>query len=496
MDKAVPTKVFPQYRLWQFRREQLSEVTKTADSIVVSGSQGDATDNTLQKLISTRQKYEEQWDIFISEMITHSADYSTHKSVHDSVMVEADSAVIGLQPLAAKRLHGTGTSVNTSVNTSQSVARLKLPEIAIPQFSGEEEDWESFWAKFESLVHSRNDIQDTLKFVYLDNAIKGKAKKVISGYQVTAANYPIVVDQLKKHYEDPDRVRRNLCQQLCKLKSPRHDSRELKEFRIEYNYVLESLRQHNRVDDAAWFFIELLLNKLHVDTLEFLFTYHKTRYIDLKQLNEGLEYLCDVLETGKKHNSNIQRKEGNHHRNSEKKPEQKSVWHMKANPTRGCVFCQEVHWSSSCPTYVTVEQRKSRLKSQQLCSKCSSRRHRIEECTVQLKCKLCEGEHWTGLHIEQPSASSHSKRENKPKVTGKTKAVTESRDSDSPKPTQVSKLSAHNRGVALPTAIVRISKGTRFTQQRTFFDISSQESFIRPSVLKELNVSVGNTENL
>ena len=231
MDKAVPTKVFPQYRLWLFRREQLSEVTKTADAIVVSQSQGDATDNTLQELISTLKKYKEQWDQFVQEMITHSADYSLHESVHDSVMVEADSAVIGLQPLAAKRLHGTGTSVNTSVNTSQPVARLKLPEIAIPQFSGEEEDWESFWAKFESLVHSRNDIQDTLKFVYLDNAIKGKAKKVIQGYQVIATNYPIIVDQLKKHYENPDRVRRNLCQQLDGLKRPRHDGKELREFK-------------------------------------------------------------------------------------------------------------------------------------------------------------------------------------------------------------------------------------------------------------------------
>ena len=59
---------------------------------------------------------------------------------------------------------------------------VKLPKIDVPAFNGNILYWKSFWGQFAVAVHTRTNISDTEKLVYLRHSVKeGSAKHVIEG---------------------------------------------------------------------------------------------------------------------------------------------------------------------------------------------------------------------------------------------------------------------------------------------------------------------------
>ena len=59
---------------------------------------------------------------------------------------------------------------------------IKLPKITVPTVNGNILNWTSFWEQFEVTVHSKNNLQDVEKLVYLKDAVKNSpARHVIEG---------------------------------------------------------------------------------------------------------------------------------------------------------------------------------------------------------------------------------------------------------------------------------------------------------------------------
>ncbi|XP_046492903.1 uncharacterized protein [Neodiprion pinetum] len=66
---------------------------------------------------------------------------------------------------------------------------LKLPAAEIPKFDGNHDKWLSFKNTFKSMVDSRTDIDNVIKFTYLRNALQGEALNKLSIYDLSAEHY-------------------------------------------------------------------------------------------------------------------------------------------------------------------------------------------------------------------------------------------------------------------------------------------------------------------
>ena len=106
----------------------------------------------------------------------------------------------------------------------------KLPEIKLPTFSGNFDEWETFWSSFSNNVDSTDDLEQSAKLTYLLQSLEGEPQKIISGLSHTDDNYCIALESWRDRYADPVQRSEVLLQKFFNLPSPRHNVKELRKF--------------------------------------------------------------------------------------------------------------------------------------------------------------------------------------------------------------------------------------------------------------------------
>jgi hypothetical protein len=103
----------------------------------------------------------------------------------------------------------------------------QLPKISLKEFNGDLQNWSQFWQSFTATI-DKTSMDPVLKLTYLVNLLTGKAADEIRGYQLTAENYSIVVDQLKKRYGDDRSLINSLYAELRNLPVSGNKTAELR----------------------------------------------------------------------------------------------------------------------------------------------------------------------------------------------------------------------------------------------------------------------------
>lgn len=148
-------------------------------------------------------------------------------------------------------------------------AKVKLPPIEIPTFTGDPTTWKLFKESFIGLIHNNHKLSPIQKVQYLTSKLQGKAASICSGVDCTGDNYELLWKSLVTRYDDPRSLatfyfNKLMTFQTRKLETPN----KLTEFLDEFCSVVESLRSLKLDNLEDFIILNLALNKLPPETIK------------------------------------------------------------------------------------------------------------------------------------------------------------------------------------------------------------------------------------
>ena len=402
--------------------------------------------------------------------------------------------VLKTSKIAQSQCNPTSNLTDSSLKTSFTI---KLPQIQLPIFDGNELNWLDFRGIFTELIHSNSQLNDIAKFHYLTSCVKdGKAYKFIQPFSISNENYQNAWKNISEHYNNEILIQKLHMKQLYEIKRPiEGSSSSLQQF------VNEIVKHHSsltalKVPVESWdlFLIHHLSERL--DSQSKTVIIKKSSHKELLSFDKFIEILrerCRILDAQKSAQSS----------NTSHQP-QKSDRTSKVSldkPTRvmtvqniNCVFCNENHTLDHCSKFkdnkISPQTRFDIVKKHSLCTNCLTQGHRVFECKSS-PCSLCPLKHHVLLHFGQtrsnirisntPVASNASNSENSNSLPAST--ISKNVLSSS------TKQNTTNTQILLATAVVwaENSFGKR-VQCRALLDSGSQANFLTRNMCKQLSL--------
>ena len=97
--------------------------------------------------------------------------------------------------------------LQTAINEEKALGernRVKLLNLEVPLFDEDILNWRCFWEQFSIAVHSKTNLADTEKLVYLHQSLTdGSAKHIIEGLSRSSDCYVEAIECLKARFDRP-----------------------------------------------------------------------------------------------------------------------------------------------------------------------------------------------------------------------------------------------------------------------------------------------------
>ena len=117
-----------------------------------------------------------------------------------------------------------------SVLSTASNQSHRLPKLALPTFSGNILEWQTFWDSYESAVHQNPSLTNVQKFNYLKAQLQDEALESITGFALSNANYDEAVSVLIERFGQTDKIINAYMQALLEIPQPRSQLASLRKF--------------------------------------------------------------------------------------------------------------------------------------------------------------------------------------------------------------------------------------------------------------------------
>jgi len=168
---------------------------------------------------------------------------------------------------------------------------VKLPKLEVPTFDGDILSWRSFWEQFSVSVHSKLNLSDAEKLVYLQLALKGgSAKQTIEGLSRTGDCYAEAVRCLQDRYDRPRLIHQTHVRMI--LNAPPLKDGSGRELRKLHDTVLQHLRALKAMgyEPSGPFITSALELKLDTNTM-FEWQKHSQDCSDVPHFQKLLEFI-------------------------------------------------------------------------------------------------------------------------------------------------------------------------------------------------------------
>ena len=175
-----------------------------------------------------------------------------------------------------------------------SVAHIvkSTPQLEIPTFSGNYNNWVSFKDLFNETIHKNNGMSDAQKMQYLKSKVKGEAERLIHHLNVTSDNYIVCWDILNQRYNNTKLIFQSYMNTLMSLPVMHQQSVALiKRMHDTAQECLNAIKNLG-VDITSWdpIIVYLLTQKLDTASyIDYMESVNNPR--ELPSLKEYLQYL-------------------------------------------------------------------------------------------------------------------------------------------------------------------------------------------------------------
>ncbi|XP_036150126.1 uncharacterized protein LOC118648036 [Monomorium pharaonis] len=291
---------------------------------------------------------------------------------------------------------------------------LKLPVAELPKFDGSHDKWLSFKNTYLTMIDSRSDIDDLVKFLYLKNTLQGEALNKISVYDTSAANYKLAWGLLVESYE---KKRVLVLKHLDAILDIRPLSKATS---TELARLIDDARQHigmletlqAPVDERM--VVRILERALPRETRD---KWEETITLDeVPGLAPFYKFISEAifrLSTLEQDNTRREATSGKR-RTDSKAPTAKArrvgsgARALVLNATSACVKCKGDHLLYKCPEFETLntQQRWDLVRQNRLCRNCLRVHNGACNST---HCKFCPRFHHSLLHPPRTSSRTANK---------------------------------------------------------------------------------------
>ncbi|UYV71055.1 hypothetical protein LAZ67_8001558 [Cordylochernes scorpioides] len=398
-------------------------------------------------------------------------------------------------------------------STSDVKRQIKLPKFELKKYTGELEEWLSWWSHFEK-IHLDESLSDVDKFEYLIQSmvVGSKAHRLVTSFPLTQKNYNKVIGDLKDRCGDRDMLTELYVRKLLKLviASARSEKRTLAQLYddlVAHLHSLGSLGVDTKSGGGA-FLYPLVESSLPLELIK-IWQRSRTPFKerDYSEIEEGIEHsgakafdkLEGLIEFLKQEVKNAERisfvaegfepslplKQGKRENNPPKIHTASALFVGKTNLP--CLFCdKDNHLSQNCfkAAKMLESDRLKRVQDAKVCFKCLRKNHLKKDCRSFVRCKRCQGPHFEimcrGTSHSQENLNWRSDNRSHNSLAEQNEGISE------PVTAMANQVCTNN--ISLMTLIVKIKGPKRSKMVRVLLDSGSQKSYIRRSLAKELDL--------
>ncbi|XP_055632765.1 uncharacterized protein LOC129773202 [Toxorhynchites rutilus septentrionalis] len=288
------------------------------------------------------------------------------------------------------------SQLHPETSTAHVVPEKQLPKGIQPTFSGDYDEWTSFYDLFTSSVHQNERLTKAQKLVYLKTYTSGRAAALLKHAKIEDRNYEGAMEMLRKRFDRQDQIVTHHIQRFLEIPALTVASaNNLARMHDTADDVRRALQAIQREERDCWL-IHLLLAKLDIDTRQQW--YNRTSTMEATPtLTDFLAYVeqrAYTLETS--------------HVSSAKPvirqpPRSNSFAATSRAPRPTCAICGgPEHKLFFCDRFkaLSVADRFECVTRLGRCHNCLRERHGSNDCCSGT-CKRCSQNHHTLLHEER-----------------------------------------------------------------------------------------------
>ena len=504
-------------RIRNAHRAFVQKTMEGATRILVEQTTDHVEDSSREKLLGLKFTLNERLETIqkLDETILgNTKGRDIEKEVEDSgefcANVYRILARIDLSLEDAKNSAHVGTSPSFIQGTcndnmkSKEGGNMKLPKLELKSFSGNYEEWQSFWDTFESAVNRNTNISRIQKFTYLKSCVTGAAESAISGLPLTEDNYETAIDILRDRFGKPQLLISNHMEALLKLPivSSVHETKNLRGLYDKIEINIRSLKALGVESESFGnLLVPVVMEKVPSELrliISCKFDGKETWDLDvlLNALKSELEARerCNAVKTNSATNSNPR---FDQHKGRFKQPLSSSALHTGSEEcTLQCIFCKKNHKSITCSTVTEPKARRTILRRSGRCFVCLKAGHISPVCQSKAKCFNCAARHHVAI-CENPRKPVQPSSSGAELASPSRSETSQERFRDAG--TSTMHVGSNNNSVLLQTAqafACRPDNPEPGMYTQIIFDSCSQRSYITSKTREQLNLPAVGKETL